>query len=182
MSVAIDEQKRKEIEAALLAALLLIYRGSHRAALAALGVAADPTVSPDAEKRIAAFAQDRAEKIADGINGRMDAAGQPDADATPGEQSENISDYNAAVLAPFLRSWAWHQGMIDAYRQTPAQASPDDSALDETSWVWTQTTDYNDECTAADAASPASYDDLIAITGAPPPVHERCQCLLAPVE
>lgn len=172
----VSDDDRRRIAEEIAAALLLIYAGKRQQALAQLGrEVATGDLPPDAVATVQAFADDRAQKIQDGVNSRMDGSDDPTATA------HSIDEYNATVLLPFLQSWASHRGTLDAYQETPGQ-TPGSTAATDRQWLWAQQTDFEDDCSEAAAASPASLDDLLSITGAPPPVHERCQCTLAPAD
>lgn len=174
----ITDDKRRKIETALVASLLLIYRRQAALSLAQLGLPVDTGPSdPTVTQKIGTFAADRAQKIQDGINKRLAAAALAGAVR---QAKQEIKDYNRDVLTPYMESWATHQAIVDVYASDPAPDG-EGSMLDWVMWTWEQTTDFYDDCTQAEASSPASYDELIGITGSPPPVHPRCSCLLYPV-
>lgn len=189
----LTDRQRHTLEAALALALLLTYRGTVRESLDRLG-RIDVAVAITAEQHatIAAFAAKRAEQIQRGV-ARFTAAAladlPDDASADQRQQAlqqahQSMDRYNNTVLAAFLISWAKHRALIDTYTAQdatdPQAAAAGQTAADERLWSWQQSTDFPDECGDAMDASPAPLDDLLSITGGPPPRHERCQCELSP--
>jgi hypothetical protein len=189
MATRVSNRDRDKLAAALAAALLVAYKDAYAAALKALGRTDEPvTVTREAAARIESFATDRAQKVQNGINARVDAAlatlpadaGEHAKAAAVQSVADGAHEHNHAVLIPFLASWAKHQSLLDAATRTidPATGS---LMRDSTLWQWVQTTDYQDDCTDADALGPARLDDIFAVTGGPPPLHENCACSLGPV-
>jgi len=184
----VNDRHRRELAAALLIALLALYRRRTRQTLDALGLTTAPVVvSASTMAWLTAFANDRAVKAQRGINLRLEQAVTelPD-DADAGVQRAALQqartemrDYNGAWLAPFLISTVAHQELVDTYRDLPS-STPDISLADAVPWTWEQFTSNPDDCAEAAAASPASLDDLLAITGGMPAVHEKCQCTCTP--
>lgn len=175
---AITNTHRHQLTDALAAALLLIYAGSRAKALSQLGSqVAALDLPPSVNANVLAFARDRADAIQRGVNERV--AGATDAASVAAE----ITDYNERVLQPYLTSWARHQGLLAAYRETarPGGKTAAEVRADGAPqlWVWTQNTDFVDDCTDANDASPAPLADLESIAGTPP-AHPRCQCTLDP--
>lgn len=180
---------RRRLEAALAAALLLIYAGKARQALDGLALFERTwRITPEIRQRINAFAADRAQKVHDGINQRLDASGADlPPDASPGDHQRarrtslsEIAAYNAHVLSPFMVAWTGMQALLDVYRGTESETTPGKSRADDTQWTWEQRTSFQDECGDAASASPAPLDELLGIAGAPPPLHPRCLCTLSP--
>lgn len=184
----VNDRHRTELAAALLIALLALYRRRTRQTLDALGLTTAPVVvSASTMAWLTAFANDRAAKAQRGINLRLGQAitELPDgADASVQRAAlqqarTEMRDYNGTWLVPFLISTVSHQELVDTYRDQPS-STPGVSLADAVPWTWEQFTGYADECQAAAAASPASLDDLLAITGGMPAIHERCQCTCTP--
>lgn len=189
-----DEQRQK-LERALAAALLLIYRDRSAEAFAQLGQTEILLDIPyDARERIAAFARERAQLVQNGVNQRLDRAiaaeqgtladgEHPAIPSQPGAVHAALAEmrsYNTNTLIPFLAGRAAQYGLVDAYARTPSD-TPGVSMRDGVPWMWTQLSDYQDDCSEAAAASSASYDTLVSLGGSPPPVHPRCSCSLDPV-
>jgi hypothetical protein len=179
MSVSDDDRTRFEDD--LLAALLLVYTGAARAALAQLGVSGEPEISDDTQATLAAFAAERATLVQTGVNARIDALDPDAADEMLVALRQEIEAYNRTTLIPYMTRWASQHALEDTYRQTPASDGSDRSALDEHDWEWAQETNFEDSCSDAANASPASHGDLVALAGSSPPAHEGCQCSLTPV-
>jgi hypothetical protein len=185
----VTDDDRHRIEEAIAASALLMYLGAKREAHYALGVSQAPAADDDQRAEIIDFAAQRAQLVQTGINTRVAAAvaalgdrpAEDEVRAAVHAALAEIATYHAAVLIPYITSWAYHRGLVDAYHETidPATGRPH---AESQQWIWTQTTDCVDDCTEAAAASPASVDDLIAIAGGPPPAHPRCACDLAPAD
>lgn len=175
---------RDKLEGALLAALLLVYAAKVRATLDHLGLKAQPAIVPGAAKqKLAAFAKLRAQKVQDGINQAIAAtlASLPD-DATGADQQaalsqcrQKVDEHNDEVLIPFLLKTATAAALIETY-QSIQSTKPGKTLAEAVDWTWRQNTDFEDDCTAADAASPAPLQELIAIGGGIPPTHPGCLC------
>lgn len=189
---AVAEPDHDTRNAALLAALLLMYRGKAKDArtviangtpmlgltdMAALG--SDLPLSARTQAKLSAFAADLADSIDRGVAQRMAVAGLP-GKPTVAETVRSIEQYNRATLIPYIQSWARHQALVDTYAAIPANDGTGRSMLEAIDWEWEQNSENPDECEEAEAASPAPYGDLIAITGSEPPVHRNCACTLEP--
>ncbi len=184
----VNDRHRKELAAALLIALLALYRRRTRQTLDALGLTTTPVVvSASTMAWLTAFANDRAAKAQRGINLRLgqavtelpDGADAGVQRAALQQARTEMRDYNGTWLVPFLISTVVHQELVDTYRDLPS-SMPGVSLADAVPWTWEQFTSNPDDCAEAAAASPASLDTLLGITGSPPPVHERCLCQLSP--
>jgi hypothetical protein len=186
---AVNDDERRRLQDAITAAALLIYLGAKREAQYTLGVTQAPVADDDQRAAINEFGAQRAQLIQTGINTRLAAAvaalgDDPSEDAAHAAVHAalgEIATYHTAVLVPYITSWAYHRGLVDAYHET-VDPMTGRSHAESTQWVWTQYTDCMDDCSDAAAASPAPYDDLAAITGGPPPAHPRCACDLSPAD
>lgn len=179
------ESDRQKLEAAIAAALLLIYLGRRKQALRNLKQTEDALALTVAERRkIEGFATDRSRLVQQGIAQHIDhavgAADEGAAAATSAVETAHASirRYNIRTLIPFLASWAKHQAVKDTYQRVRIDDNPATHAQD---WEWTQVTDYSDECQAAAAMGAAPLKDILVVTGSWPPIHSRCQCSLEPV-
>lgn len=185
-----SKDKQKKLAEAIAAALFLIWRGHAREAWDRLGHAEKALQLPqDVIDKINAFAAHRAELVTTGIatytQNQLDNL-PSDASASDAVQAKEqtqgaIQTYNTMILVPFMARWAQYQSQTWAYDNVEDPNNPDQSMLQATQWAWSQWTEFPDDCTEAEAASPASYDELMAITGSEPPAHERCLCTLEPV-
>lgn len=173
MSAHVSDKQRDQLAAGIALGLAGIYRAKRRQSLRRLQSDASDAVPADAQKRIQSFAAERAQLVQTGINQRLDGADDP------AQAKQEIRRYNAQTLIPFLVSFASHAGTIDTYASTslPGQNGP---ARDAVTWTWTQMSDCQDVCAAADEASPALYGTLVDIAGGPPPRHPNCACGLSP--
>lgn len=184
-----DEQRRK-LQDAIAAALLLIYRDRAKAAMTRLAAQeAQIGVPLNVREKIDAFARDRAQQVQTGINRRLDKAlaGLPET-ATDADKAQavaaarrDVERYNAAVLTPFLTSWAAQQAQSDVYGASTLATGQ--NARAGTQWIWTRGSgsDEPDSCGDAQDASPNDYDTLVSIGGGIPPIHPHCQCSIDPV-
>jgi hypothetical protein len=173
-SPTISDDDRDKLEEALAVALLQIYAGKRATALAQLGQTVDALdVPPAASQKVLDFARERARLIQEGVNERMSGADDPTAVAS------EIDQYNRDHLQPWMDRWAQNRGVSDAYAEVPA-TSGTGTMRDEKLWVWTQNSSYNDSCSAAAAASPATWDELVTIAGGEPQTHNGCKCDLSP--
>ncbi len=172
----ITDDKRRKIETALAASLLLIYRRQAALSLAQLGLPVDTgPPDPTVTQKIGTFAADRAQKIQDGINKRLAAAALVGAVR---QAKQEIRDYNRDVLTPYMESWSKHQAIVDTFSGVD-DPNGDGTMLQSAQWTWHQLEPFEDECLEAADASPASYDEIMAITSGEPPRHPRCGCWMS---
>jgi hypothetical protein len=175
----LTDQQRHDLEAALAAALIMIYNHHQQAAFAKLGaVERGLHLSPGAMVKLNAKAREVAASVQAGVSQRLTAAqNEPDPATATDQAKAGIHRYNDATLIPYLVSFAAQSGLTDAYAQTPSDRQGV-SMRDAVLWVWDRTSgcDFDDPCGDAQDASPASYDELMAITGSCPPLHRRCAC------
>jgi len=185
---ALSDDDRQKLEAALAAAITLIYQHHQTEAFAQLNALERSLhLTPAAMQKINAKAREVADSVQAGINSRIaaayDQATQDGSNPTTAAASarQSIHGYNDTTLTPYLVSWAAQRGVIDAYSAVPNPDLQGQSMRDAVQWEWQQLADYPDECAEAAAASPASYDELTGITGGDPPIHRNCGCSLTPV-
>jgi hypothetical protein len=172
----VNDEQRKKIEAAIIAALTAIWLARRQAIEADLGKEISTELPAAVVDKIAAFAEDRSGKIQDGVNEYFQSALDalpPDASpeqiaTTIRNTATEIDQHNQGPLSDYVDSWGDHQALYDTYDEYDALGGMD--------WYWQQSTDWPDECMEAEAASPAPMDELMSITGGMPPVHLNCQC------
>lgn len=179
----ITDDDRKRLAEALALALLAVYNGAAQTALEQLGLAEQEFhATPEMIAVLNKEAADVAATVQAGINTRLQDAQSGADDAPTVEQvQQEVDQYNATVLIPYLTSWASHRAISDVYETTPNPDNPDQSMRDAVQWQWDQHTDFLDDCTSAMEASPDTFDNLVAIAGGIPAVHRHCLCTLSPV-
>lgn len=187
MAGRIDSRQRKRIEKQLTAALIALYLSGKQKALLKLDKSLAAELTPAQRSKIEAFAKERAALIQSGTNTYLsNSKNDVGKNATPAELAsaeaarlKKVGEHNAGVLIPMFTRWAANNSQVDTYQEQDAADTNGDG--EPQLWQWTQMTDFPDDCTEADAASPDTLDNLMSIGGGIPPVHSGCQCTLEPV-